>query len=312
MVNEIPLLGLGTWKIPKPQAKEVVYRSIKELNIRHIDCASDYGNEKEVGEGIKQAIDEGVVKREDLWITSKLWNTYHKEEHVLPACQKSLQDLQLTYFDLYLVHFPIALKYVPFEERYPPEWIHDPKGLNKIELANDAPLHLTWKAMEQLVYGGLTRHIGVANFNTQLLMDLVSYAKISPYLNQIEVHPYNTQEALIAFCSHLNIRVTAYSPFGAASYIELGADPGGNLLQEPVVLEVAKNHNKTATQVLLKWSTQRNISVIPKSSNIEHLRENAQINDFELSEEEVRTTWFNSFIYSLIVYSIYRRRKSQD
>ena len=102
MVNEIPLLGLGTWKIPKPQAKEVVYRSIKELNIRHIDCASDYGNEKEVGEGIKQAIDEGVVKREDLWITSKLWNTYHKEGHVLPACPNSLyhrfHDLEVRRF----------------------------------------------------------------------------------------------------------------------------------------------------------------------------------------------------------------------
>lgn len=288
-MTEIPLLGLGTWKIPKPQCKDIVYRSIKELGIRHIDCACDYGNEREVGEGIKQAIDEGIVTRQDLWITSKLWNTYHREEHVLPACQRSLQDLQLTYFDLYLIHFPIALKYVPIEERYPPEWIYDPKGANVIELDNKAPLHLTWKGMESLVTAGLTRYIGVANFNTQLLMDLFNYATILPYVNQVELHPYNTQEALLAFCKQFNIKITAFSPLGSASYIELGMDFGlkTGLLQDEVILEIAKNHGKSAAQVLLKWSVQRNISVIPKSSNVDHLKENAQINDFQLTEDEV-------------------------
>ena len=118
---EIPKCGLGTWKIPANQVTSLVYRSIKELGVRHIDTACDYGNEVEVGLGINQAIDEGIVKREQLWVTSKLWNTYHSPEHVKLACQKSLKDLNLDYLDLYLIHFPISLKFVPFEERYPPE-----------------------------------------------------------------------------------------------------------------------------------------------------------------------------------------------
>ena len=113
----IPPVGFGTWKIPVAVASDVVYQAIKS-GVRHIDAACDYGNEKEVGLGIKRAIEEGLVTREDLWVTSKLWNTYHRYEHVLPACQKSLDDLGLTYLDLYLIHFPIAQRFVPFETRY--------------------------------------------------------------------------------------------------------------------------------------------------------------------------------------------------
>ena len=118
---KIPDFGLGVWKISKETSENIVYESIK-LGVRHIDCACDYGNEVEVGRGITKAIKEGIVKREDLFITSKLWNTYHAPEHVEPAARKSLTDLNISYFDLYLIHFPIALKYVPISERYPPEW----------------------------------------------------------------------------------------------------------------------------------------------------------------------------------------------
>lgn len=186
MLEDIPLYGLGTWKIPRDRAQEVVYQAIVAHGVRHIDCACDYGNEVEVGKGIAQAIAEGVVTREDLWITSKLWNTYHRQEHVPLACERSLRDLQLTYFDLYLVHFPIALQYVPFEERYPPEWVHDP-AVGKAVLDTKAPMHLTWAAMEALVAAKKTRRIGVSNFCVQLITDLMSYATIPPYCNQVRM-----------------------------------------------------------------------------------------------------------------------------
>ena len=119
--DHMPAIGLGLWKIPGNVCAQVVYEAIK-IGYRCLDGACDYGNEKEVGEGIKRAIDEGLVKREQLFITSKLWNTYHRKEHVKPALLKTLADLQLEYLDLYLIHFPIALKFVPFEQRYPPGW----------------------------------------------------------------------------------------------------------------------------------------------------------------------------------------------
>ena len=121
--DRMPAIGLGLWKIPTDVCSDVVYNALKE-GYRCLDSACDYGNEAEVGQGIKRAIDEGVVKREELWITSKLWNTYHRKEHVREACVRTLKDLKLEYLDLYLVHFPIALKFVPFEKRYPPGWNH--------------------------------------------------------------------------------------------------------------------------------------------------------------------------------------------
>ena len=125
----MPSVGYGCWKIPNDVATNCAFNAIKS-GFRLIDEACDYGNEVEVGKGISMAINQGVVKREDLFVTSKLWNTYHRKEYVYAACKKSLEDLDLEYLDLYLIHFPIALKFVPFEERYPPEWVYDPKGDN--------------------------------------------------------------------------------------------------------------------------------------------------------------------------------------
>ena len=167
---------------------------------RHIDAACDYGNEKEVGEGLARAFREGWLTRKDIWVTSKLWNTYHKREHVEMAARKSLEDLQIDYFDLYLIHFPIALRFVPFETRYPPEWIYDPSAdVPKMEHAN-VPVIETWRAMERLVENGMTRNIGVANFNVQGVRDILSYARIPPSVLQVELHPYNTQSKLVRFC----------------------------------------------------------------------------------------------------------------
>ncbi len=143
----LPSVGLGLWKIANADTAKMVYEAIR-VGYRHLDCACDYGNEAQVGDGIRSAIADGLCAREDLWITSKLWNTYHHPQHVRPAIEKSLRDLGLDYLDLYLIHFPITLKYVPIEHRYPPGWFYDPE-VAKPRMETDAvPIADTWEAME--------------------------------------------------------------------------------------------------------------------------------------------------------------------
>jgi len=163
--DQMPSVGFGLWKVAKDKCAETTYNAIKN-GYRLLDEACDYGNEKECGEGIKKAIGEGIVKREDLFVTSKLWNTFHRKEHVKMACKKTLEDLGLEYLDLYLIHFPIALKYVPFETRYPPEWFHDPNAEKPQMEEDNVPMQETWEAMQELVQEGLVKNIGVSNFGT--------------------------------------------------------------------------------------------------------------------------------------------------
>src|SRR5215218_6761472 len=151
--GKLPAVGLGFWKVPKPAATDLVRQAIR-TGYRHLDCACDYGNEPEVGDGIAGALAAGECRREDLWVTSKLWNTYHARQHVRPAVERTLRDLRLDYLDLYLIHFPIAQEFVPFETRYPPEWFFDPsETAPRMKLAR-APLSETWGAMEDLVSAG--------------------------------------------------------------------------------------------------------------------------------------------------------------
>ena len=192
----IPAVGLGLWKIEKERVADVVEDAV-EAGYRHFDSACDYGNEVEAGEGLQRAMANGQVTREDLWITSKLWNTYHRAEHVRPALMRTLQDLKLDYLDLYLMHFPIAQKFVPFETRYPPEWFHDPDVAEPRIEAAAVPLLETWQAMEALVTEGLVRDIGVCNFGTSLLRDLTNSAQSAPAVLQVELHPYLCQEKLL-------------------------------------------------------------------------------------------------------------------
>jgi diketogulonate reductase-like aldo/keto reductase len=215
--DSMPIMGLGLWKIPNDKCEQVVSEAITKAGYRLLDSACDYGNEVEVGLGIKKALAEGSVKREDLWVTSKLWNTYHRKEHVKAACLKSLQDLGLDYLDLYLIHFPIPLKFVPFEERYPPGWnyLADKAGM----VGDPVSLAETWAAMEDLVREGLVRNIGVSNMGTSQIRDLLTYAKIKPTVLQIEAHPYLVQEKLVRFARSQGIAVTAFSNLGAGSYV---------------------------------------------------------------------------------------------
>jgi len=286
--DKMPAVGVGMWKVGKDQTAGLVEEAIRS-GYRHIDCACDYGNETAVGQGIKAAIDAGVCTRADLWITGKLWNTYHRPEHVQAACQRSLTDLGLEYLDLYLIHFPISLKFVPFETRYPPEWIYDPAAANpKMEFDEGVTIDQTWGAMEKLVDAGLARNIGVANFRVQLLQHLRKVARIQPQVNQVELHPFLVQDQLVRYCAHVGIAVTGFSPLGAGSYIELDmSKPEESVIQHEVVGTIAKRCGKTPAQVVLRWGVQRGYSIVPKSVKVERLRENLAIFDFELSSEDM-------------------------
>ncbi|MCL4107099.1 UNVERIFIED_CONTAM: hypothetical protein GTU68_039091 [Idotea baltica] len=273
--RSIPSVGIGFWKVEKSATANVVVEAIK-AGYRHLDCACDYGNEKEVGQGIQQAISDGLCTRDELWVTSKLWNTYHRTEHVRPAIEKSLADLQLDYLDLYLIHFPIASKFVPFEAEDP-----------KIE-ADNVPISETWAAMEELVATGLAHDIGVCNFGTSLLRDLASYAKIPPAVLQIESHPFLTQDKLIRYCKEQQIVVTAFSPLGALSYFALGmAEENESVIATYVVTDIAAKHGRTPAQIVLRWGVQRGTSIVPKTSKPERMIENISLFDFELSDDEM-------------------------
>ena len=287
MLETMPTVGFGLWKIPQDDTADAVVEAVR-AGYRHFDSAADYANEVQTGDGLARAMAEGLVAREDLWITSKLWNTFHAAEHVEEACRKTLADLQLDYLDLYLIHFPIALQYVPIEERYPPEWLADPEAENPVMVRAPVPLHETWAAMEGLVAKGLVKRIGVCNYNTALIHDLMTYATIKPSHLQVEAHPYLTQEKLLACANIYGIDVTAFSPLGAQSYFELNmAEAGESLLGAAPVMVAAQAHGKTPAQVLLRWGVQRGTSVIPKTTKPERMRENLTIDDFELSAVEM-------------------------
>ena len=282
-------VGLGLWKIEPDQTAQVVQSAI-EYGYRHFDSACDYGNEIQTGEGLAAALANGAVKREDLWITSKLWNSYHRREHVRPALEKSLHDLQLDYLDLYLVHFPIASKYVPIEKRYPPGWFFEPDAATPVVEPDRVPIIETWRAMEDLVKAGLVKEIGVCNFGCSLLRDLINQAEIQPAMLQIEMHPYLTQDKLTRFCHESGIGVTAFSPLGAQSYFQLNmAEASESLLHHETIQDIASSHQRTPAQTLLRWGVQRGTAVVPKTANVQRLKENLSVFDFELSTDEMKS-----------------------
>ncbi len=284
----MPAVGLGLWKVDPGLAPGVVGEALR-LGYRHLDSACDYGNESEVGAGIKAALNDGVCRREDLWVTSKLWNNYHERGRVRQAAERSLRDLKIDHFDLYLIHFPIALEFVPFEERYPPGWLHDPADPGRGMKPARVPLAETWQAMEELVRAGLARNIGVCNYNCALLRDLLASATIRPSMLQVELHPFLTQEKLLRFCRQDGIAVTGFSPLGAPSYVPLGmAGADESALDQDAVRQAAGRLGKTPAQVVLRWGVQRGTAVIPKSSRPERLKENLDIFDFSLSDAEMR------------------------
>eukprot|EP00727_Mastigamoeba_balamuthi_P014458 m51a1_g9637 hypothetical protein (312) ;mRNA; f:1154391-1155507 len=270
--RQIPVIGFGTWALRPEEAPTAVSAAIR-TGYRLIDGAAFYGNEKEVGEGIGEAISSGAVRREDLWVTSKVWVTELHEQDVAAACRKTLSDLGLSYLDLYLIHWPLATK----------------KGTTipiKKEDLDDVPIAETWGAMERLVDEGLVRSIGVANYSVAHLRDLLAVARIRPAVNQVELHVLLQQPKLREYARHEGIHITSYRTLGnpGSSW-----NPEGypNLLELPEVTAIAKRVGATPAQVLLQWALRNGLSVVPKSAKPARMAENLKAVDVQLSEEDM-------------------------
>lgn len=279
----MPTFGLGTWLSNPGEVKAAVEAAI-DAGYRHIDAAFCYGNEGEVGAGIKTKIDAGVVKREDLFVTSKLWNTFHRPEHMQKGIDFTLKDLGLDYVDLMLIHWPTAFKF-PGDEDARNAFPQDPSGIFMDDEVNFVD---TWLALENLYKNGSQmKAIGVSNFNQSQLEQVLAKATVVPMMNQIELHAYLNMTDLRAFCNSHKIHVTGYSPLGAPARPD-GLKKGQPvLMEEPVVCEIAKAHNKSAAQTLIKWIIQSGCVCIPKSVTPSRIAANAEIFDFELSADEM-------------------------
>ncbi|PKK53354.1 hypothetical protein CI102_2119 [Trichoderma harzianum] len=283
---EMPQVGFGLWKVDNAVCADTVYNAIK-AGYRLFDGACDYGNEKECGEGVARAIKEGIVKREDLFIVSKLWQTFHDEDKVEPITRKQLADWQIDYFDLFLIHFPAALEYVDPSVRYPPGWFYD--GKSEVRWSKTT-LQQTWGAMEKLVDAGLARSIGISNYQAQSVYDNLIYARIRPATLQIEHHPYLQQPDLVNLAQKEGITVTAYSSFGPTGFMEIEdfrVKHVAPLMESPVIKEIATKHKKTPAQVLLRWATQRGLAVIPKTSRSEVMAQNLDSVNFNLDDGDL-------------------------
>ncbi|TKB07253.1 aldo/keto reductase [Desulforhopalus sp. IMCC35007] len=271
--DQMPIFGLGTWKSETGK----VYSAVKEAlraGYRHIDCAPIYGNEVEVGQALADSFKEGIVSREQVWITSKLWNNAHAPEDVQPALEKTLADLQIDYLNLFLIHWPVALK----------KEVVFPSSSSDLLSLTERPIAKTWPAMEQLVEKGLCKHIGVSNFSIAKLKTLIETAKQPPEMNQIELHPYLQQAAMLKYCAANNIHLTAYAPLGSADRpARLKTKNEPILLEDPVIIKIAKEHNATPAQILISWAIHRETVVIPKSITPERIKQNLEATKIVLS-----------------------------
>lgn len=268
----MPALGLGTYLSTAGDVERAVKYAIN-IGYRHIDTAFFYDNEKEIGNAVREKINDGTVKREDLFITTKLWNNTHAADKVVPMCKKSLSNLGLDYVDLYLVHWPFGFK--EGEELMP-------MNGDKIEYS-DVDYTETWKGMEECVNQGLAKSIGVSNFNSEQIKRVLDMAKIKPANNQIECSVNLNQKKLIDFCKSHDITVTGYAPLGR---------PGNqrgipNSLDNPVVLNIAKKYNKTPAQIACRYVYEQGAVPIPKSITESRIKENMEFFDFTLTPDEM-------------------------
>ena len=248
---KIPNIGFGTFRTPSGEETEQSVLNAIKAGYRHIDCAAAYGNEKSVGDAIRKS----GVPREELFITSKLWNDEKGYEKTLAAFNQTLEDLQLDYIDLYLIHWPIA-------KASKDNW----------QEANNE----SWRAFEELYKQGKIKAIGVSNFLPHHLKPLLESANIKPMVNQIEFHPGMLQEEAVEFSKKHNILVEAWAPFS-----------NGQILKNPVLQEIADKYKKTVAQLTLRWIIQKGIVPLPKSVTPERIKSNLDVFDFEISEKDV-------------------------
>ncbi len=259
---EMPLVGLGTYKLEN--VIENVKTAIKN-GYRHIDTAKFYNNEVEIGQAVNECISEGLIKREDIFITTKLWQDDH--ENACNALKAALVRLNLDYVDLYLFHWPFGI-------------VEDGKLVKKV------PVYKVWAGLEECVSQGLTKSIGVSNFNTQLLFDLISYCKIQPVVNQLEIHPLFAQYDLVEFCQRFDIAVTAYNPLLRGSCITRYPEllEKYDLFNNKTILGLASKYGKTPAQIILNWHIKRKIAIIPKSGDALRQLENFECSHFKMTD----------------------------
>jgi len=240
----IPRLGLGVYQSPPGQTTQRAVEYALKIGYRHIDTARIYNNESDVGTALRKS----GIKREDVFITTKLWNSDHGYESALRACDQSLKRLGLKYLDLYLIHWPVP------------------------EIRNES-----WQALTQLLRDGKCRSIGVSNYTIQHLTELFDKSEIGPMVNQVEFSPFLYQKQLLDYCEKNRIQLEAYSPLTQ-----------GEKLNHPKIQSIAKKHDKTPAQVLIRWSLQHNLVTIPKSVREERIKENSQVFDYNLTVEDMR------------------------
>lgn len=271
--HKMPLIGMGTVAVPLPPSEILVpvFINAIESGYRHFDSATLYGSEESLGQAVAEALDRGLLSsREDLFITSKLWCPDAHHDLVLPALKKSLQRLRLEYVDLYLIHMPARVK-------------QEVEGLNFSE-EDLLPFDIkgTWEAMEECSRLGLCKSIGVSNFSSKKISQLLEHATISPAVNQVEMNAAWQQKKLLEFCKEKGIHVSAWSPLGAN-----GACWGSlAVMESPILKEIAAAKVKSVAQIALRWIYEQGASVIVKSFNKERMKLNLQIFDWELSTED--------------------------
>lgn len=241
---EMPWFGLGVFKVEEGQEVESSVKMAIQAGYRSVDTAAIYRNE----EGVGKAIKESGVPREELFITTKVWNADQGYESTLAAFEASMEKLGLEYLDLYLVHWPVKGKYID-----------------------------TWKALEKLYADGKVRAIGVSNFHIHHLQDVLEVAEVKPMVNQVEYHPKLSQVELLNFCKQNGIQMEAWSPLMQ-----------GELLQNEVLMDLAEKYNKTVAQIILRWDLQNGVITIPKSVKEHRIKENADIFNFEITDEDMK------------------------
>ena len=275
--DKIPMLGLGTWKSAKGEIYQTVRKAI-EIGYRHFDCALIYGNEHEIGQAISDAINNREVTRNELWITSKLWNNRHKKVDIQPTIEITLDSLKLEYLDLYLIHWPVALLN---SVNYPKD------GSEMIDLKH-IPLVETWQGMIALKENNLTKHIGVSNFSIKKINELINETGVCPEALQLELHPFLQQNKIVEFANANNIILTGFCPLGSSDRpINRISEGEPKLFENKTIIDIAQEKGNTPAQIMLAWAINRGTSVIPKSVNPQRLKENLEAANIELSPLEM-------------------------
>ncbi|GJQ66623.1 hypothetical protein Trydic_g4595 [Trypoxylus dichotomus] len=283
----MPMIGLGTWKATKDEVYNAILTAL-DVGYRHIDTAFNYDNEEQIGKAINEWISENKGTRESLFVTTKLPSFGNRSRDVKTFLKKSLQKLNLEYVDLYLIHMPFAFQ---LNDAGTGAFLAE-DGTMEIDFENDNIA--TWKEMEQQVKDGLVRSIGLSNFNATQVQRIYDSAKVKPSVLQVELHAHLQQNELIEACKRMNIAVTAYAPLGSPAAhnhftnkykVEMKVPP--SLLTNLVVQEIAEKYNKTTGQILLRHLVQKNIVVIPKSSNTKRIEDNFKIFDFNLEDNDM-------------------------